>query len=573
MNYDDKIKERFAKIPQYKASAKDLWLRTGGTPDNPQWVHVANGTVLLNKIINYNDGFKTEERLELITVYQGEYSKKHTIPAEKLTSSKFESAAPTVGFSIDSTKKLIDSIHAQAPYCTVQDTYTHTGWAELDGKLAFLHAGGAVGSNKPVTVELDGGLSNYRFSAENHADKWDVFKQLVKVAPKRIMYPLLAFAALSPLLFFLRNEGLKQGFLMFLYGKTNTGKTTLAALVLSLFGSFVGGELPASFQDTALSIPKKAQLLADVLMVVDDFHPTANRKEYERMSDTVQKLSRAYGNHTGRSRLTADIEMGQQHIPMGNALLTGEMYPDIGESGFSRMVTIEVKPGDINFTTLSEVQEKADRLSECMREYVSWLAVNGNGYSSLMKQEFIKQRASVQGSGYGRTAEQIAYLMVSVKMALIFLKDQKVITGEGAAAEIANTALNLFIEWSKEQTASLKSNDPCIMFLTELDHLIQTNGISFLNDHNSALDRWKGGYQDDEYYYLAWKTVSAKITQSLQQRNSRLPVDFTTLKKRLAEGGYIIPGKNGKPDKQKRFGDKTLWVVFLKKAALDNLPD
>ena len=127
MNYDDKIKERFAKIPQYKASAKDLWLRTGGTPDNPQWVHVANGTVLLNKIINYNDGFKTEERLELITVYQGEYSKKHTIPAEKLTSSKFESAAPTVGFSIDSTKKLIDSIHAQAPYCTVQDTYTHTG--------------------------------------------------------------------------------------------------------------------------------------------------------------------------------------------------------------------------------------------------------------------------------------------------------------------------------------------------------------------------------------------------------------------------------------------------------------
>ena len=45
--------------------------------------------------------------------------------------------------------------------------------------------------------------------------------------------------------------------------------------------------------------------------------------------------------------------------PQGNVIVTAEFAPDIGESGTARLFCVEMKPGSIRLTLLTEVQEQA----------------------------------------------------------------------------------------------------------------------------------------------------------------------------------------------------------------------
>lgn len=571
---NERIKDRFSDIPEYNASAYKLELKTG-TDENPEYDYIANGTLLLERMIEYDDGAEVKKVLELLAVYGGKQAEQMIIPAEQLTPANFAAKLP-VAFRPSRKGRaiaaIVDSIKAQALSIEEETIYKHTGWIEQDGKPVFLHAGGAIGSLKKITVELDEQMAAYRFSEENHADKWEVFKKLATVAPKRIMYPLIAFAALSPLNYFMRNEGMEPAFLMFLHGKTGTLKSTLAALLLSFFGRFNNKALPSSFKDTANSIELKGQKLADVLTVIDDYHPTASRQEASEMSGKAQYLCRSYGDRTGRARLNSDSSMHKSYIPKGNALITGELNPDIGESGYSRMFLLELKPGDVDRGILSDVQAHADRLSECMREFITWIQNNSATLPETLKRWFLEYRCRAASGGHGRTAEQIAHLMVSVKLGAAFLIDSKIET-QDRAKRIIEEAWDIFTDWEKEQTESITENNPCVVFLSEIKSLIDTQGITFYTNFSEKLYFKCGGYQDEDYYYLLIKPCIKLVNKSLNEQGngSRIPLDTKTLKNRLVEDGYAERWADGKPEHQKRFGDKTLRVIYLKKTAIEGM--
>lgn len=178
----------------------------------------------------------------------------------------------------DKLRYAIQSAGVGAPQRTV---YTHTGWRRIGGKWAFLHGGGAIGAEQ-ASVELEGKLGAYRLSdsaGEPLAAAW-ASRGLLELMPLRLSAPLVAMAYLAPLREFLQQAGCDPAFVLYLVGRTGTRKSTAAALMLSHFGAgFTAKRLPASFNDTANSIQRKAFLLKDVPLVVDDFHPSTDRKE------------------------------------------------------------------------------------------------------------------------------------------------------------------------------------------------------------------------------------------------------------------------------------------------------
>ena len=94
----------------------------------------------------------------------------------------------------------------------------------------------------------------------------------MNISKPEVMYPLIATVFLCPLNEFFRKVGYEPLYLLFLVGRTQTRKSTLAALMLSFFGEFSASTLPCSFKDTANAIEKKGYILKDTLNVVDDYH-------------------------------------------------------------------------------------------------------------------------------------------------------------------------------------------------------------------------------------------------------------------------------------------------------------
>lgn len=577
---EKKIAERFENIPEYRASISSLELvrDRGG---KPEVIPLANGTLLLERLIKRNDGVETKTELKLLAVYMTSFSnidmESMTLSQEELTPSKIAGKLPGAFRPMypNALWFICDSVKVQIDRCEL--IYSHTGWIKPDGETrpVFLHGGGAIGASSEIRVELDGQLSAYSFSAENHEDKWDVFKQFAGVAPRRIMYPLIAFAALSPLNYFMREAGEEPAFLMFLYGKTGTRKSTLAALLLSLFGKFNNKALPSSFKDTDKSLEFKGQMLADVLTVIDDFHPTANKQEKTEMDSKFQCLCRSYGDRTGRSRLNANATEGKRYVPKGNALITGEYFPDVSESGYSRLLNLELKSGDVDLTLLSEVQSKADRLSECMREYISWLQKSSEQLPEVLHKRFLKYREQVCGKAqHGRTPEITAHLLTSAKIGVIFLETNKVITKE-EGKQIVKETEDILCELAAEQSAAIKENDPCTVFLNELNAAMERNELKFPDNFDrtlgdkSANNSIIAGYADEEFYYLHMPSCLKYMKESLNRRGdgSRIALDDKTLKKRLVEAGYALAWTDGEHEHKKRFGSKTVRVLRLKKSA------
>lgn len=232
-------------------------------------------------------------------------------------------------------------------------------------------------------------------------------------------------SSVSPLNHFLKAAGCEPKFVLFLSGKTGSRKSTLAALMLSFFGKFTASELPLSFRDTPNSILHNAFSLKDVLTVIDDLHPSS-RQEEQRMNGTAQAVMRAYGDRTGKGRLRADSTPMESRPPQGNAIITAEFAPDIGESGTARYFPLELKEKDVDLETLTAFQKVAadGTLQRCMYAYTQWIKETFL-YSEEAKQEFthflnsrfLSCRDEFRKSGircHGRVPEAVAHLQMGM---------------------------------------------------------------------------------------------------------------------------------------------------------------
>ncbi len=309
--------------------------------------------------------------------------------------------------------------------------YHVTGWKKIDGEWHYLLPG-----DDSLNVTLKGKLQHYcgeqGFTPEDLIDAYDLFEK--PPAPSRVIQPLVAFTFLTPLNEFMRQAGCMPKFALFLTGRTGTRKSTIAALILSFFGRFTSTDLPMSFRDTANSIIANSFSLKDVLTCIDDFYPSDNA-EMKKLNATAQTVMRAYGDRTGRARLRSDSTLMESRPPQGNAIITGELSPDIGESGTARYFALELKEGDVDLSRLTLCQNDAENgaYRRTMTAYTQWLKQSflsdGDCTSefvavlSKLYREYRTDYIHHNLTCHGRLPETVASLMVGMRFFLQFLKE------------------------------------------------------------------------------------------------------------------------------------------------------
>lgn len=478
----------------------------------------------------------------------------------------------------DCVRHAIQTTAAGAEKKTV---YAVTGWKNINGKWIYLMPG-----DEEITVNLPDKMSGYVM--ERKCDPLDIQTAASllwqSVAPEEIMLPLLSFTFLSPLNHFLKAAGCESKFVLFLVGKTGSRKSTLAALMLSFFGKFTASELPLSFRDTSNSILHNAFSLKDVLTVIDDLHPSS-RQEEQKMNGTAQAVMRAYGDRTGKGRLRADSTPMESRPPQGNAIITAEFAPDIGESGTARYFALELKEKDVDLETLTAFQKEAANgtLQRCMFAYTEWLRESFlfsdesvQKFQKYLHSRFLFYRDSFRSNGihcHGRVPETVAHLQIGMEFLLRFLCERGGFAEEWCKG-IAERFQKILFSLAAKQAESIDEDKPTHVFIRKLFSLLESNQAHLLS-RNDAGELGFGtyiGYQDEEFLYLYNEVAHKLVRKFCEEQGENFSVSSKSLLKAMAEEGLIEPGtkQNTRP---LRIGDKQKRVVYLYREKAERIRD
>lgn len=444
--------------------------------------------------------------------------------------------------------------------------YTHTGWRVIDGKRVFLHAGGAVGG-EGVKVSLPRQMDNYRFPDDHAVDYATAMREsiaLMDVAPKRISAPLWAVTFLGPL-----SEMILPVFVPSMEGGSGSLKSSYTAVFLNHYGAkFSEYAMPADWLATANSLEKLTFHAKDVMLVIDDLRPTTSLNEAKQLNDAVNRIVRAAGNRQGRSRLDSNSDFRRTYAPRGVVAMTAERKA-AGLSVNSRIMTINVDPGDINPAMLATAQKQRHVYSYAMRGFIEYVAQNWDELSKVLPDRVAEIRALSDGNGqHKRLPNATAVIYTAFECAMNYAIEIGAITEEAAGRRLDECyqVLAAIAELQNEVTAA---EDPALKFVRIISTLIAQDKAYLAGGKSSnaakahplgAPDKGeKIGWHDGFNVFLlpgAYNTVCRYATSE----GWSFPSDEATLRKELSRQGYLgktdgdrfttkqrVPGEQGKP--------------------------
>lgn len=457
--------------------------------------------------------------------------------------------------------------------------YAVTGWKQINGKWHYLMPGDVA-----YTVQLPNKMHGYHMERiYTEADIASVGCMLEHLAaPAEITYPLLSLVFLSPLNHFLKMAGCEPKFVLSLLGKTGSGKSSMAALALSFYGKFTATDMPASFQDTPNSILTSTFMVKDALLVIDDLHPST-RVEEGPMTAKAQSIMRCYGDRNGKGRLNADCTHRAAKPPQGNAIITAEFAPDVGESGTARYFALELKRADMDWEVLSSLQQLASNgtLNRCMFAFIEWITETYlkdeqtlQQFLSVLQHYFVQRRNEFPRNsirGHNRVAENVAWLQMGLHFFLLFL-DAKLGYGVDYLEQVEQKYQKLLYALARRQADSIDQDKPTHIFIRKLFALLESEQAHLRNRNTLRNDVFFPGtcigYRDEHRFYLYAEVIHRTVRKFCEDQGESFPITSRGLLKALAEEG-LIETAQGQNTKSVSLEGKNRRVVCLdyKKAA------
>jgi hypothetical protein len=355
--------------------------------------------------------------------------------------------------------------------------YRYTGWKKIDDAWHYLHGAGAIagaGLVDGVQVDLGAGhMSRYQLTAPLSGDE---LKQavadallLLDVAPKRphIGAALLAAVARAPL-----GECHPTDFAIWLHGLTGSRKSAIAAIAQAFFGNFTARSFPANWSDTINDAEMKAHQAKDGVFVVDDFKPSVNRVESEKLHAMAERLIRGTGNQSGRGRRSATMQAQAAPFNRSMMIVTAEDLPR-GVSLLGRLLVLELSRDDVDNPVLTQLQAitHTGRFVGLMSAYLQWLAPR----LDQLKSDFPKlveqfRNAAIRdgfASSHPRASEIYANLLAGVETFLEFLESAGALDSQQSGVLLGTIESNLQQAF-REQGSYLTEQDEVERFLSLL---------------------------------------------------------------------------------------------------------
>ena len=392
----------FTKALPEKASSNQYIIEDGRicwlkqTADGPKEIPLCNFTAKVAEDLLKDNGIEATRAFKIT----GKLGSGADLPPVEVSSVNFNSlnwvtaewgVKTVIAAGQSSRDRLREAIQLQSHDALQRVIYTHTGWREIDGEMAFLSNSGAMGVSG-VEVELEPPLQRYQL-LEPDGDPTEAIKTSLNyllVANLETTIPLWTAMYLAPL-----SELIEPSFTLWLVGPSGAFKSTLTALALSHFGTFDMRHLPASWRDTHNQLEKLLFLCKDLPLVIDDWAPGQDSAKARELEVKAEYVVRAQGNRQGRGRMRSDTSSRPSYIPRGLLITSGEQLPS-GHSHTSRIFSVEIERSDVNLPFLSAAQEQQYSYCMAMSHYILWLKRNWPELKSNLYKRWRQYRDEAQ---------------------------------------------------------------------------------------------------------------------------------------------------------------------------------
>jgi hypothetical protein len=449
--------------------------------------------------------------------------------------------------------------------------YNHTGWRKIDGLWQYLHSSGAIGAEGLVTsvrVSLPDSLKLYALPEPPTGDKLvaaiKATLTIIDLAPDHMTFPLIAAifrAAMG-----------ECPLSVFAFGKTGKGKTELAARCQQHYGARMDADhLPAGWDSTPGALERIAFLAKDSICLIDDFVPKGSKTEIEQLHAKADRVLRGQANHIGRGRLESDSRnlIPDMH-PRGLVIGTGEDLPK-GQSLNARMVTIQIREGDINWDqmTICQAHGRDGHFAQCMAAFIQHLAPRMDTIQEQLRCEVEKLRSSIAAT-HKKVATNIAQLGVGLKWFLDFAQDAGALSSD-EREKLWKRGWTALCRVGECQSRQQQNNDPAERFIA-LVKAVLAGGVAHIVDAKSGEVPKRGdpgmlgwelftqtvpdngsfkqvttlrpkglkiGWISKEYLYLNFNLTWATIQRVAQESGDRIPITFEMMKQHLYEKGLL----------------------------------
>lgn len=496
----------------------------------------------------------------------------------------------------DRAREAIQLGSAPIPTRTI---YTHLGWREIQGVgHCYLHAGGAIGPVGPVAnieVSLPEQLSRYILPPPIQGEALRLgllaVLSILRVGPARLTFALLAGL--------IRVVQGTVDYSLYVVGPSGALKTAGAAVIQQFHGAGMDDRhLPGSWSSTGNSLESLGFTAKDALLVVDDFAPHGSATDVQRMHRDADRIFRAQGNQSGRSRLRADSTMQRTRAPRGMFLATGEDVP-AGQSLQARLLVLEVAPGDIDGKALAPLQAQASAgvFASVMSSFLQYVAANFDAVKARREARARKLREEPQPNGlHRRMPWMVAELQAGFEEFLEFARVVGAID-QAQVEALRDECLAALRDAVQSQGQQVTDSEPTRAYQRLLQAALASGQAHLVGDeggppemHAGALgwrleEQAKGdscwrargdlvGWVVDEEIYLE-PTAAFRAAQRAAATTDQLTISERTLRKRLREQGHLAGTSE---DRQKLLVRKTLQgvrrdVLHLRRGLLFDFDD
>lgn len=540
---------------------------------------IANHTPLLKEQRIIDNGIETTEELVFSALRDFRKGADTAITLKDVLSQtpniKF-GAACRIFLGRGAKARYSEAMQIQCENAPLTMLYQHTGYTKVDGELVFLNGSYSVtkdGLTDKYNVVLSGQMENYVFTDRKDSERYKtLLTVLPSVAPNSMIYAGLGLSFLTPLNALLRDCGIEPCFILYFTGKTGARKTTMAKLFLNFFGNFNNGTAPtASFRDTINAVEKKFALADSTLVLLDDRIPSTTAKIKAQMESMEQAVARQIGDRSGRARMNADGTLKATYRPKCNLIITAEeSFSNVGESAIARSISVELKPGDINLSALTEIQQNAEHLNQCMSDYIQYVIANWDKISEQAKPLFIEFRNNAQNGGHGRLAECVAHLQLGIHFMCEWLLSENILN-EAQADKMKSAAWSVFVELADKQNRRIVEEKPVKLFLDAVREMrdrgsIRIADIDNTNDYTSSNTI---GYRDKDFYYFYPDSIYSEVKKFYAVQDKNYPLGKTALFQQLAIDKLIETDKEQTTKLKRLPNKKRPRFLWLRAEALD----
>ncbi|MCD2449310.1 hypothetical protein GO003_002765 [Methylicorpusculum oleiharenae] len=372
----------------------------------------------------------------------------------------------------------------------IEVIYRSTGWHKIGDEMAFTSCSGILtkdGLNTQGQVDLSGDgsiLNNYALqtplSGAELIEAVNLMLSILNVCPAKphVGAVLLGFAFRA-----LFNSISRSDFGLALFGTTGGGKSTLAGIVLSLFGSFDGGTMPSRFGDSAMATGVKLLMTKDVVHVIDEFTFTGNTKADAELRLFADSIVRNYISNGGRDTLKPGRELRSFGMVRASVLITGE-HPLEGPAIIGRVPHIEIQRGDMDVARSRDLVRHAPKLCGAMAALIQQVAANYDDIKSDFSSSVLHYRDKAKDgkifTSHERAPHNYANILYGSEVALNLLQELGALTAERYTEVLDAIESGLIVVFS-EQSTYQSENDPIDRFF-EMIRAALSGGMAHIAD-------------------------------------------------------------------------------------------